>query len=122
MDDKRVTELCYKLATEDIVLKVEAAQEIVNSVTDKDMRHEFMSLLLKYNQAKDSVQQDGHFNDLIMHVKRQYALIYSQGFDLGKDFSDTLFKQAIRRAQIDKVEDNQDSSIEKEPETEKESE
>ena len=34
-----------------------------------------------------------------MHVKRQYAMILAQGFQMGMNFQKDLFNQAIRKAQ-----------------------
>lgn len=72
-----------------------AAQDIIRSASDRELRSEFISLVTKYQTAKDSVEMHTAFEDIISYVKRQYALILIQGFRFGQGYQQKIANEAF---------------------------
>lgn len=102
MEAAELRKLCEKMSSQDIVTALEGSVSVIGSVSDQEMRTEYTNLVTTYQSAEDSKTMHTAFEAIINHVKKQYAMIYLQGFAMGKSFQQELFKEAIdeaRRAQ-----------------------
>ena len=98
MEDSKIRQLCTDMASEDVVKVNAAAREIINSVSDRDLRMEYTVLVTNYQTAKTSIEMHTAFEALIEHVKKQYSMIYAQGFVMACGYQTENFKQSLNKA------------------------
>lgn len=76
----------------------EAADELIRTAEDKDLRTSMIKLVTAYSTAKDSIKMHETMEELIGYIKKQYGLILIQGFRFGQGY-----QQKVSNEQFTKV-------------------
>lgn len=104
MDANELRVLCEQMSSPDLLESMEGAQKVINSTSDAELRTEYTTLITAYQTAEEMEDILKAFDAIVNHIKKQYTMIYLQGFVMGKSYQEQLFKEAVLAAQIAQAE------------------
>ena len=74
----------------------DAADEIIKTAGDRDLRSELIKLVTDYQKAKDSIEMHNAFEAIVRYTKAQYGLILVQGFRMGQGYQQKVANEAFK--------------------------
>jgi hypothetical protein len=116
MDQQQLLGLCRDLNSEDQQKVMDAATMVVNTTPDLEYRNKYMLLVTNYQTAKDSIEMNKAFEELIQYTKSQFVSIYAQGFALGASYKDHVFQEMLNDAVKNSQEEGSDNGTHSETE------
>lgn len=89
-----------------------AANDLIKTAGDREMRTEFTKLVTKYQKCKDSIEMHTAMEDVIQYAKSQYGLILVQGFRMGQGYQQKIANDAFKEILSDAAKKADDASKE----------
>lgn len=100
MTESELDSVCERMLSKiDDLDALEAASSLIISTNDRGLRSELIKLVTQYQSAKDSIQMNDAFEDLVKYNKQQYAAIVLQGFLLGVSYYKNVINKEIEKMQ-----------------------
>lgn len=74
----------------------EAADELIRTAGDREMRTELAKLVIGYQKAKDSIEMHDAMEKIVQYAKSQYSLILIQGFRMGQGYQQKIANESFK--------------------------